>query len=314
VSAVPTVSPPVIAGVLFVTLVVLVLGLAALRDSYQRERVIRESAAGVYQSDQVSRWRRRLNARVRRTQWGHRLDRQLAGATLALGPGDFAVLVAAAALLLAVISRPLLGNIGAVVLAAAVVVVAGRWLDRRRRRRVEAFVAQLPDLARVLSNAASAGLALRTAIDLAAREMPEPASVEFAEVSRQLALGQSLDDALEDLRERLPSRELAVLIQTLVIQSRAGGALVSALVNIAATLDSRKELRREIRTAVSGALFGGYTVVGIGVGSVLVMNLITPGALDRLSQTLPGQLVIAVSGALFVLGFVLIRKITDIEI
>ena len=39
-----------------------------------------------------------------------------------------------------------------------------------------------------------------------------------------------------------------------------------------------------------------------------------PGALDRLSQTLPGQLVIAVSGSLFVIGFLLIRKITDIEI
>jgi len=309
-----TVTPPVIAGVLLVTLVVTVLGLAAFRDSYQRERAIRESAAGISQGDQVSRWRRRLNARARRTGWGHRLDRRLAGATLSIGPGDFAVLVAAGAALLAVISHPLLGNIGSIVIALAVVVGASRWLDRRRRKRVEAFVAQLPDLARVLGNAASAGLALRTAIDLAAREMPEPASVEFGEVSRQMTLGQSLDDALEDLRERLPSRELAVLVQTLVIQSRAGGALVSALVNIAATLETRKELRREIRTSVSGALFGGYTVVGIGVGSVLVMNLITPGALDQLSKTLPGQLVIAVSGVLFLIGFLLIRKITDIEI
>jgi tight adherence protein B len=65
---------------------------------------------------------------------------------------------------------------------------------------------------------------------------------------------------------------------------------------------------------VSGALFGGYTVVGIGVGSVLIMNLITPGALDQLSQTLLGQGVMLVSGVLFLIGFLLIRKITDIEI
>ena len=48
-------------------------------------------------------------------------------------------------------------------------------------------------------------------------------------------------------------------------------------------------------------------VVGIAMGSVLIMNLITPGALDAMVQTVPGQIV------LFVLGHVIINRITRIE-
>lgn len=309
-----SVTPQLIAALLLIVLVVALIALAALRDNRARAKAIRETAAGFEHTDSLGRLRRRLNSRFQTTSLGHKIGVRLAGATVSWGAADFALAVTAVALLLAALLRPFLGNLGALVVIVAVMASASRWLDHRRRKRVDAFVAQLPDLARILGNAASAGLALRTGVDVVAREMSAPASEEFAEVSRQLALGSSLDDAFEDLHERLPSRELSVLVRTLVIQSRAGGALVSALVNISQTLESRKELRREIKTSVSGAIFGGYTVVAIGVGSVLVMNLITPGALDRLSQTLPGQLVMVVSGFLFFLGYLLMRKITDIEV
>ena len=54
-------------------------------------------------------------------------------------------------------------------------------------------------------------------------------------------------------------------------------------------------------------------VVGIAMGSVLIMNLITPGALDAMVQTVPGQIVLIVAGSLFVLGHVIINRITRIE-
>jgi tight adherence protein B len=169
-------------------------------------------------------------------------------------------------------------------------------------------------VARVLSNAASAGLAMRRAVSMVADEVDEPAGQEFGTVEEQLSLGVPLEQALEDLDRRLPSRELRVLVQTLVIQSRAGGALVSALANIAATLEQRKELRREVRTAVSGALFSGYIVTGLGIASVFVMNLITPGALDLLAQSALGRIVLLAASAFFLLGFLLIRRLTNVEI
>ncbi len=60
------------------------------------------------------------------------------------------------------------------------------WLGRRLDRRREQFVAQLPEVARLLSNGASAGLSMPAAIELAAREIEAPASEELQTVIDEL--------------------------------------------------------------------------------------------------------------------------------
>ena len=102
-------------------------------------------------------------------------------------------------------------------------------------------------------------------------------------------------------------------MQTLVIQGKAGGALVTALQNIAATLDERRQLRREIKTAVVGATFSGYAVVLIGGFAVIFMNVLSPGALDTMFGTLIGQLVLGTAAALFLIGFFVINRITKVK-
>ncbi|MCA0294211.1 MAG: type II secretion system F family protein [Actinobacteria bacterium] len=303
--------------IIVLTLVALALALiagAALYDAGSRKQEIVLASSGDQNTGVFTRWRRLANTSLRSTRWGLRLDQRLAGASLDLGPADYVMVVGGVALLVGLTGRPLLGYLGAGVIMFGIAFLADRWLSRQQRRRAERFILQLPELARVLGNAASAGLALRSGIDLVAREMDAPASEEFAEVGRRLSLGTPLEDALRDLSRRLPSPELAVLVKTIVVQSRAGGALVTALTSIANTLDDRRELNRELKTTVTGAVFIGWLVVAIAIGSVLVMNVISPGALDALVQTLPGQIVLVVAGSLFVVGHLLIGRITRIEV
>jgi tight adherence protein B len=307
------VTPVLIALLTLVVLVLGVAGVAVTADAAQRQRAIGEIASGE-RSGRLEQLRRSYNAQFRMTALGRRLEDTLAGASVGIAPLDFVLLVGSGAVAVLVLGRRPFGLLGSLVFAAALVYGASRWLERRRQKRVEAFVGQLPEVARVMSNATSAGLAMRRAITMVADEVDEPAGREFAIVAEQIGLGVPLDQALEDLDRRLPSRELRVLVQTLIIQARAGGALVSALSNIAATLEQRKELRREVRTAISGALFSGYVVAGLGVGSVFVMNLITPGALDALARTGLGRIVLVTAAALFAAGFLAIRRITRVEI
>jgi tight adherence protein B len=307
-------DPLIIVGVTLVALVLALIAGAAMYDASSRRQQIVLASTGDQSAGLLVRWRRRANQYLRTTRRGLRLDQRLAGASVALGPADFVALVTGGSLLVAVISQPLLGYLGAAVMAFGTAFLADRWLIRQQRRRAERFIVQLPELARVLGNAASAGLALRSGIDMVAREMGAPASEEFAEVSRRLSLGTPLEDALRDLANRLPSPELAVLVKTIVVQARAGGGLVTALTSIANTLDDRRELNRELKTTITGAVFIGWLVVAIAMGSVLIMNLITPGALDMLVQTLPGQVVLLISGGLFVLGHLVINRITRIEV
>ena len=200
-----------------------------------------------------------------------------------------------------------------IVAVIAVIGTARALVERKRGQRREEFIGQLPEVARVLSNGTSAGLSLAGAMELAARELPPPASIEMGVVVQETRLGLPLESSLERLRDRLPSREVAVLMTTLIIQQRAGGDTVRALSELGQTLEARKDLLREIRTMLSGAVFTSYLVAGMGAGTILMINAISPGVMRELTTTLLGLLALGFSTTLYVIAFVLIKRTTKVE-
>jgi putative membrane protein len=179
---------------------------------------------------------------------------------------------------------------------------------------VERFIAQLPELSRILSNGTSAGMSVERSLILAAHEMSEPASVELKRTTSQLALGWSLDGALSELARRMPSRELNVLVRTIIIQSTAGGALASALHDIALALEDRKQLHREVRTAIIGSAFSAYLVPLIGLAAIIFMNIMKPGVLDDMASSFIGRLILLAALICFGLGALLMKLVSRVEV
>ncbi|MEU0224058.1 type II secretion system F family protein [Streptomyces sp. NPDC006284] len=281
----------------------------------QRDALVdRLSATGRLTPSGRRRRFRTLDRRLRRTRLGRQLELRLAATGLDVTPGEFfAYMLAAVAGLwligqaaLAPFFGPLAGLLG--------IAVAVQFLNWQRQKRIEKFINQLPELARILANATQAGLALRTAIGMAAEELEAPAGEELGKVADQLALGASMDDALGELGERLPSRELVVLVTTLVLSNRAGGQVVSALRNLTETLEERKETRREVRTQLSQVSMTSYAVPVLGVGSLFLMNGVKDGALERMTGSPAGQAAVIIAFALYAVGFVLIRRLSRIDV
>ncbi|MFH8800184.1 type II secretion system F family protein [Streptomyces sp. NPDC017936] len=303
-------------GVTLLTCVLAVAGLHTYaRGRAQRAALVdRLSATG--QPPRTGRRRRfrDLDRRLRRTNLGRTLERKLTATGLDVTPGEFfaGMLAAVAALwligqaTLAPFFGPLAGLLG--------VWAAWQFLNWQRQKRIERFINQLPELARILANATHAGLALRTAIGMAAEELEAPAGEELAKVADQLAVGHSLDDALGELADRLPSRELVVLVTTLVLSNRAGGQVVGALRNLTETLEERKETRREVRTQLSQVSMTSYAVPVLGVGSLFLMNGVKDGALDRMTGSPLGQAAVITAFALYAVGFLLIRRMSRIDV
>lgn len=307
-------TPPLIALLLIVALALAVAGLRELGEGAAQNRAITVRTA----LDDVEARAARLDVRadvvLRRTRLGLYLEERLASAGVPLLTSTALAGLLGAGLLLSLAINSLLSQFLAPLGFAVAALLANLYLERRRGERKEQFVAQLPQLARVLSNAASAGLALRSALALAAEDLAEPARSELRRVSDAMAVGQSLEDALRDLERRLPARELSVLVSTLVISARAGGSLVSALRNIASTLEARKELRREVRTVLSQSVYTGYLVVALGVGILLMLNTLQPGLLDTMLSRPLGQVALVVSTGLFAAGLLLINRATRIDV
>lgn len=256
----------------------------------------------------------KLDDYLRRTDIGRWTEKRIHGSGVKVRVSVLFLLILGAGVLTIIFVNAFLGPVMAVAAAIGVGFAFFGYLRRRQIRRSEDFIAQLPELARVLSNAASAGLAIRVAIGMAADELAEPAATELRRTADALSFGQSFEDALGDLRDRLPSRELAVLISTLVISSRSGGAIVTALRNISTTLEERKETRRQVKTIMGEAVVTTWAVLFMGLGTMLLLNAMLPGSVRRMTENVIGLILLAAVFALFGLGVLVIRRITRINV
>ncbi|MFD5231990.1 type II secretion system F family protein [Streptomyces qaidamensis] len=303
-------------GITLLTCVLAVVGLHsyAMGKAQRQALVDRLSATGQIPTGGRRRNFRGIDRRLRRTKPGKKLELRLAATGLDITPGEFFVYMLATVAGLWLIGQAALAPFFGPLSGLLGVWAALQFLNWQRQKRIEKFINQLPEMARILANATQAGLALRTAIGMAAEEMEAPAGEELGKVSNQLAVGASMDDALGELADRLPSRELVVLVTTLVLSNRAGGQVVSALRNLTETLEERKETRREVRTQLSQVSMTSYAVPVLGVGSLFLMNGVKDGALDRMTGSPFGQGAVIIAFSLYAVGFVLIRRLSRIDV
>ena len=152
------------------------------------------------------------------------------------------------------------------------------------------------------------------AIQLAARELDDPAGTEMAAWSRSCASASRSTRRSRRLRERLPSRELGGAdddARDPAARRRRHGARAQ---RARRTLEARKDLMREIRTLLSGSVFTSYVVAGIGVATILLLNVISPGRDARDDDVAAGLPALVVAGTLWAVAFVLIRRATKVEV
>jgi tight adherence protein B len=197
---------------------------------------------------------------------------------------------------------------GFVLVGARAAVGAG---DSRRLTRVEG---QLPQVAHALAAALSAGLSLRQALGRVARDAPEPVAGELRACVDELALGARVETALAGLAERLPSRDMRVMVTAILVQRRTGGNLARALAVLAERLDERARLERELRGATAQARLTAWLVAALPVGAGLMAEVASPGTLQRTLGEPPGSVLAVTAALLYATGVVWVRRIGRVEV
>jgi tight adherence protein B len=299
--------------VLTVTLAVFLYGLREVGRSWNHQQRLYLAVRPPDFALRGSRWRT-LDRWLLRLPAGQRLRDTLARSGVTTQPSRFVATSAGVSVAIALLLGRSLSWLLVPVGLLLGLQLTRFYLRRARNQRREAFIAQMPELARTLSNATSAGLSVRTALAMSAEELADPARAELRQVTEELNLGGSLETALDGLERRLPSREAAILISTLVISARSGGGLVTALRDIAGTLETRKETRREIRTTYAQALATAYAVLAMGIGVLFLLDRIQEGTVDTMLRTPIGQLALLVSFGIYGLGISVVRRMTRVEV
>jgi tight adherence protein B len=269
-----------------------------------------------------------LNKVVEQRDFGANLARDIARADLKLKPSEFlaiwAVSIVGIPILMVLFSvgLPALRNPLFLVVGALIGFLLPRlWLSRRKAGRLNAFNKQLPDTITLLANALRAGSSFLQAIELVVRESRPPISTEFSRVIREVNLGLPFEQALENMVRRVRSDDLELMATAISIQHTVGGNLAEILDSIAYTIRERVRIKGEIRTLTAQQRLSGYVVGFLPIGLAGFLFIAAPNFMEAMFLNPPavlglpaGVVLLIFGGFMMFIGFMLIRRIVDIEV
>jgi tight adherence protein B len=188
------------------------------------------------------------------------------------------------------------------------------WLGLRQTRRLNAFNGQLGDTITLLANSLRSGYSLLQSMEMVARELPPPMAEEFERVTREIGLGLSNEEALNNLYRRIQSDDLDMMITAINIHHEVGGNLSEILDTIGHTIRERVRIKGEIRTLTAMARYSGYLVSVLPVAVAGLLFVMNADYMSQLWEDPCGVQMIILSGLGMVTGWIIIRRIVNIEI
>ncbi len=197
--------------------------------------------------------------------------------------------------------------------AAAGPAAAGRLIARRRRRYRLRVEADVPEIATAIADAVAGGGSLRTALLGAGAALDGPSAVELARARADLDLGLPPREALRGIANRLGSERVDALVAAVLSQERAGGDLAGLLRRHADAAAQRRRAEKEARSATAQARLTGGMVVLMPLAMGLMAELISPGFAARLLNDPLAVALLAIAGALQLVGFFAIRRLGRVD-
>ncbi len=188
------------------------------------------------------------------------------------------------------------------------------WLWLRRKRRLKAFARQLPEALELISRALRAGHSLASGISLVADEMPDPICSEFSRCYEAQNLGIPLDEALEEMTERVPNLDLRFFATAVILQRQTGGDLAEILDKIGHLIRERFKIWGQIQALTGEGRLSGIVLLALPPVLFITMYRLNPGYVMMLFEDPMGHKMLAVAVIMQVLGALVIRKIIDIKV
>lgn len=200
-------------------------------------------------------------------------------------------------------------------MAAVVTFPAPRlYLKFLGKRRLEKFNEQLEDALNSMSSALKAGFSINQAIEVIASENRNPISVEFRLLLQEIRLGVPLEQALENMVKRLGSEDFELVATAILTARQTGGELTVIFERLAGMIRERMRIAGKLRALTAQGRLQSYIVGAMPFLLMIVMNYIAPDMMSAFFNSMAGILLILGAVMLVVMGFLVIRKITNIDI
>ena len=188
------------------------------------------------------------------------------------------------------------------------------YVRRLRTRRIRRFEEQFPEAIDLLGRSIRAGHAFPTGLKVVAEESPDPMGTEFRQIFDEQKFGLPLEESLLGLADRVDLVDVRIFITAILIQREVGGNLAEILDKIAYTIRERFTLQRQIRVYTAQGRLTGYILAALPILLGMAITALNPTYMAILFEDPMGKFLIALAAILQFVGFLLIRRIIDIEI
>jgi tight adherence protein B len=187
-------------------------------------------------------------------------------------------------------------------------------VTQRRKKRFAKFEEHFPEAIDLLSRAIRAGHAFSTGLRVVSEESPDPISAEFRQVYEEQKFGLPLSESLLALSDRISLLDVRIFVTAVLVQLESGGNLAEILDNLAYIIRERFRFRRQLNTHTAHGRITGLVLVLAPIVAGVGMYSINPEYMMVLFTEPLGRLMLFTAAGFQILGFIVIRRIMDVEV
>jgi tight adherence protein B len=188
------------------------------------------------------------------------------------------------------------------------------WLFMRRRKRFKKFAQQLPDALDLVARALRSGHSLAAAFDLVGQEVADPLGTEFMRVFEEQNLGIPLDEAMNDLTDRIPNLDLKFFTTAIILQRQTGGDLAEILDKLSHLIRERFKIWGQVQALTGEGRLSGVILLALPPLLFLAIFNLNRDYVMVLFEDPLGKKMLLGAILMQVLGALVIRKIVNIKV
>ncbi len=188
------------------------------------------------------------------------------------------------------------------------------WLLMKRKRRLAKFGKQLPEALELLSRSLRAGHSLNAGFGLVASETEDPLAKEFGRAFEEQNFGIPLDEAIEEMANRIPNMDLRFFATAVILQRQTGGDLAEILDKIGHLVRERLQIFGQIQALTGEGRMSGAVLLALPPVLFLVMLKLNYDYIMMLFTDPMGRYLLCGALVTQVVGAIAIKKIITIKV
>ncbi len=187
------------------------------------------------------------------------------------------------------------------------------FLKMARAKRLAHFGEQLPDAIDVIVRGVRAGHPFSAAIDLVARELPDPVGTEFGMTADEITFGQDVRTAIGNLYKRVGQEDLLYVVTAINIQSQTGGNLAEVLSRLSHLIRQRLKLRLKVRALSAEGRMSAMFLSAMPFILFVVVTLLSPGYFSEIKDNVIMMPALIYGFASLIIGNVLMYRMVNFK-